>query len=242
MTRSLLTLCALLAALASPLAAETPNNEKSVEKLRVAKFVLPEFPDSVRLTGTTKGMVTVAIGRDGEGRVTDVLVLDSTDAKLTQTTVAAVEQWKFILPANPAPSGHEVVPIVRFIFTAKGVTMVTAISGSLAAKDREVNEKSPVILPSFADLDAPPKPLNQPMPRFTGALAERAAGGSVTVKFFVDETGKVRVPIVLECSVPELGRAALAAVEQWRFEPPRAAGRETIALETQTFAFAPPKS
>ena len=242
MTRPLLTLCAALTALASLFAAETPNNETSVQKLRVEKFVLPDFPDFVRLSGTGKGMVTVAIGRDGEGRVTDVLVLDSTSAKLSQATVTAVEQWKFKLPANPAPIGHDVVPIVRFIFTTKGVQMVTALTGTLAAKDREVNEKSPVILPSFADLDTPPKAISHPMPRFTGALAERAAGGTVTVKFFVDETGKVSVPIILDCSVPELGRAALAAVEQWRFEPPRAAGHETIALETQTFGFGPPKS
>ena len=62
------------------------------------------------------------------------------------------------------------------------------------------------------------------------------------MKFFVDETGRVRVPIVVDCSVPELGRAALAAVEQWRFEPPRIAGHKTIVLETQTFSFGPPKS
>ena len=107
---------------------------------------------------------------------------------------------------------------------------------------RTATFQSPVILPSFADLDTPPKPLAHPMPRFSGALAERIAGGTVTIKFFVDETGRVRVPIILDCSVPELGRAVLAAVEQWRFEPPRAAGHETIALETETFSFGPPKS
>jgi TonB family protein len=242
MKRPLLILCATLAALAIPLLAEEPNHDTSVQKLRVEKFVMPEFPDYVRLSGNTKGVVTVAIGRDGEGRVTDVLVLDSTHAKLTQSTVAAVQQWKFLLPANPAPVGHEVVPIVRFIFTSKGVSMVSALTGSLASKDREVHENAPVVLPSFADLDSPPKPIIHPMPRFTGALADRVAGGTVTVKFFVDETGRVRVPIVLECSVPELGRAALAAVEQWRFEPPRAAGRETIVLETETFSFGPPRT
>jgi TonB family protein len=242
MNRPFLTFCAALAVLAGSLPAEEPNNENSVQKLRVEKFVMPEFPDYVRLSGNTKGVVTVAIGRDGEGRVTDVLVLDSTHAKLTQSTVAAVQQWKFLLPANPAPLGHEVVPIVRFIFTSKGISLVSALTGSLASKDREVRENAPVSLPSFAELDSPPKPLTRPMPRFTGALAERVAGGTVTIKFFVDETGRVRVPIIVECSVPELGRAALAAVEQWRFEPPRAAGHETIALETETFSFGPPKS
>jgi TonB family protein len=75
------------------------------------------------------------------------------------------------------------------------------------------------------------------MPRFTGALAERVAGATVTVKFFVDETGRVRVPIIVDSAMPELGAAARAAVEQWRFEPPRTGGRATIALEIQTLSF-----
>jgi TonB family protein len=241
-TPRLLLLCFAGLASLTALFAEVPDNDTSVQKLRLAKFVLPEFPDSVRLAGNTRGVVTVAIGRDGEGRVTDVLVLDSSHVRLTQTTVEAVQQWKFVLPANPAPNGREIVPIVRFLFTSKGVTMVSALTGSLASKDRDVNENAPVILPSFADLDPPPKPINHPMPRFSGATAGRVAGGSVTVKFFVDQTGKVRVPIIVDCTVPELGQAALAAVEQWRFEPPRIAGHETIVLETETLTFGPAKS
>jgi len=67
------------------------------------------------------------------------------------------------------------------------------------------------------------------------------AGGTVTVKFFVDETGKVRVPIVIACTTPDLGRAAISAVEQWTYEPPRAANQPTIVLETETFSFKKPK-
>ncbi len=241
MTILRLLLCCAGIALLPAVLADEPANDTSVAKLRLDIFVLPEFPDYVRASGNHKGVVTVAIGRDAEGRVTDVLVLDSTHPRLTQTTTNAVRQWKFKLPANPAPVGHEVVPIVRFLFTSKGIAIVSALTGSLASKDRDVNENAPVILPSFADLDSPPVPINHPMPRFTGRLAEAAQGGTVTVKFFLDETGKVRVPIILECSAPELGLATLAAVEQWTFTPPRAAGHETIALETQTFAFGSPK-
>ena len=241
MPRLVQILCLVTVALIGSIAAAEPNNDTSIQKLHVEKFVIPEFPDFVRLTGNSKGIVTVAIGRDGEGRVNDVLVLDSTHPRLTQSVIAAVRQWKFTYPANPAPHGREVVPIVRFLFSSKGISLVSAQTGSGAAKERDMNESAPVILPTFADLDAPPKPIEHTMPRFTGALAERVAGGEVTVKFFVDENGKVRVPIILDCTVPELGLAALAAVERWTYEPPRISGRETIALETETFGFGPPK-
>jgi TonB family protein len=237
-----LLLCLIALAIFTTARAAQATNDDSLQKLRLDKFVMPEFPESLLSTGNGKGVVTAAIGRDGEGRVTDVLVLDSTHARLTQSVTEAVRQWKFKLPANPAPAGREIVPIVRFLFSMRGVLFISAYTGTLQSPASAITANSPVVLPTFADLDAVPEPLHHPMPRFTGRLAEPANGGTVTVKFFLDETGKVRVPIILECSTPELGSAALAAVEQWTFTPPRAAGRETIALETQTFAFGPPKS
>ena len=239
MSRPLLTLGAAFAVLASALATEAPNNEDSLHKLRVEKFVMPEFPDFVRSSGNNRGMVTAAIGRDAEGYVTDVLVLSSSNAQLSRSVVDAVRKWKFARPGNLAPMGQQIFPIAKFLFSAKGIAVVSALTGSLASKDRDVDENSPVILPSFADLDTVPKALNHPMPRFTGTLAARVAGGTATVKFFVDEDGKVRVPVVTECTAPELGLAALAAVEQWTFEPPRANGHSTIALETGLFTFGP---
>ena len=227
----------MLLALAAPPAAQAQNNDSSLQKLRVAKFVLPEFPPHVELAATSQGFVTVAIGRDAEGYVTDVLVLASTHAELSRSVVEAVKKWKFTLPGNLAPAGKEIFPVVRFVFSAKGVVVVSATTGSRAAKAPQVGDDSSLHLPSFADLDSVPLPLNHPMPSFTGSAAARAIGGTATVKYFVDEEGHVRVPLVTECSSPELGLAALAAVEQWTFEPPRLAGRPTIALETGSFSF-----
>lgn len=241
MTRSFLPLCAALVAFVGPLVAKDTNNDEAIQKLRLAKFVMPVAPDYVASTGQTEGVVTAAIGRNAEGQVTDVLVLSSTNAPLSRSVVDAVRQWRFALPGNLASGGKEIFPIVRFRFSAKGVAIVSALTGSLAAKNQSVDQDVSVYLPSFADLDAVPNPINHPMPRLTGTAAERAVGGTATVKYFVDQEGKVRVPVVTECSSPELGLAALAAVEQWTFDPPRAGGQPTIALETGQFTFAPPR-
>lgn len=241
MNRPTLLICAALTALTSSLAALPPNNDASLKKLRVANFVMPAFPEYVDLTGSSKGVVTAAIGRDAEGYVTDVLVLTSTHVQLSRSVVDAVKKWKFELPGNMAPTGKGIFPIVRFVFSATGVAVVSALTGSLDAKQDEVTDDSPVLLPSFADLDSVPKPINHPMPTFTGSAAARAIGGTASVRYFVDQDGKVRVPVVTEASSPEVGLAALSAVEQWTFEPPRAAGRATIVLETGVFTFAPEK-
>ena len=148
MTHLRLLLCLVGLAVAVPGHAQEAANENSVQKLRLAKFVLPEFPEFVLQTGNNRGVVTVAIGRDGEGIVTDVLVLASTHALLSRSVTKAVEQWKFALPANPGPADKPILPIVRFIFTAKGITVVSALTGSLGAKDRDIDIRPPSSCPT----------------------------------------------------------------------------------------------
>lgn len=229
------------AALVSPLAVFADNAD-SLQKLKLEKFTLPEFPEFVRLTGTNRGVVTVAIGRDSDGYVTDVFVLSSDNPRLSQSVVSAVKEWRFATqPAAPA-TGKDNVPIVRFLFSAQGVSVVSAITGTLAGeKDAPaVRPDEPVIMPTFADLDAAPKALKQPMPKLSASAAERAPdGGTATVRFFVDNDGRVRVPTVVDCTTPELGKSAISAVEKWRFEPPKVAGKTTIARETISLTFKP---
>ena len=231
-------------AAASPAGAQSSDNARSLQQLRLESYVLPEFPDFVRLTGTTRGIVTVAIGRNSEGYVDDVLVLDSTHPRLAHAVEVAVLEWRFARPANQAPAGAEIVPIVRFIFAASGVSVISPSTTQLAGREAalETRDRAPVVLPGLADLDAEVKPLRQPMPKLTTTNTLPTAAGMVRVKFFIDERGRVRVPVVLAATSRELGEAALAAVAQWRYEPPRVAGRPTIALETQEFQFDPTKS
>lgn len=221
-----------------PLAAET-GNDASLRQLRLKNFVMPEFPEFLRMTGVNRGVVTAAIGRDAEGYVTDVFVLASDHARLTDSVVTAVRQWRFALPAQRPPPGQEIVPVVRFLFTTKGVQILPG-SGTVGGGSTNAHLDAPMVIPTFADLDAKPKAMEQVMPRLAGSSVERLQqGGSATVKFFVDEQGKVRVPVILDCTAADLGQAAIAAVEQWRYEPPLIAGRPTIVRETMKLDFTP---
>jgi len=228
-----------VAPLVRPAVGAELNNEQSLQLLRLQSFTMPEFPEFVRMTGTSRGVVTAAIGRDPEGYVTDVFVLSSDNARLTESVVTAVKKWRFAHPAQRPPPGREIVPVVRFLFTTKGVSIMSGTTGTVGGGSTGSPIDAPVVLPSFADLDASPKPVEQVMPRLVGSSVERLKGGSATVKFFVDESGKVRVPVILDCTAPDLGQAAIVAVEQWRFEPPRISGRPTIVRETLKLDFTP---
>jgi TonB family protein len=241
MSRFALLLWFATLALAGGLIAAEPTLDEALRQLRLSKFVMPEFPELVRLSGDTHGVVVVAIGRDAEGRVTDVLVLNSSNAGLSQAVVTAVGEWRFARPANRAGPDRPIIPIVRFLFKAGGVTFISAPSHGAGHKT-DIANNPPMVFPMVADLDTSSEPLVQPLPNITGALLDRLAPGTATVKFFVDETGRVRVPIVLESTTPEYADAAIACIEQWRYEPPRIAGQPTIAIETATFHFRPRRS
>ncbi len=238
MSRSALPLWLACLALASGLVAREPTLDEAIRQLHLSKFVMPEFPEMVRLAGDTKGVVVVAVGRDAEGRVTDVLVLNSTNASLSQSVVSAVGQWRFARPAYRASPDRPIVPIVRFLFNTGGVTFVSLPPHGAAAKP-DIQSNPPMIFPTVASLDSSSTPVEQTLPKFSGAILDRLPAGTATVKFFVDEHGRVRVPIVLESTTPEYADAAVASIEQWRYEPPRLAGRPTIAIETATFHFRP---
>jgi TonB family protein len=71
---------------------------------------------------------------------------------------------------------------------------------------------------------------------------EAQAKHMVTVEFFIDEKGQVRLPCVAREEAGSVYAAcALDAVRQWRFDPPTVKGRAVLVLATQQFNFVPKK-
>jgi TonB family protein len=60
-----------------------------------------------------------------------------------------------------------------------------------------------------------------------------AAGreGKATIRYVVDESGRVAQAVVGDASSPEFGQALLAAIEQFRYEPAVKGGRPSLALQ-----------
>lgn len=169
-----------------------------------------------------------------------MLVLESTEERFTEAVLDAVRGWRFEpAPKTPAPPVETLAPVVRFFFTSGNVAMVPVSPASPVGGRRRVRADTPVELPNFSHLDATPRALHRPNPEFPHALRGRVAGGTALVKYFVDAQGRVRVPVAISATEPEFAEAALAAVRQWRFEPPRIDGRPVVALEAEFFQFGP---
>jgi TonB family protein len=218
-------------------AAELPSNENSARTMRLERFVLPEFPVFLRHTGVTQGTVVIALSHDARGRADDVLVLESSDPRFTDAVLEAVRAWRFNTGPDAEAAREAEIPVVRFAFVSGTISVVSlAVTGGTRSR-KVVRPETPIELPNFSHLDAMPRAVRQPHPEFPLALRERVAQGNALVKYFVDTEGRVRLPVVVTASAPEFGEAALAAVRQWRFEPPRIDGKPVVALERQFFQF-----
>lgn len=224
--------------LSVPLTLRGELNEVSVSQLRLTSYTEPVFPSSARVAGIPDGLVTLAISRDAAGVPGDILVIDATDHRFAEAAVDAARSWRFA-PVSSDTELHE--ELVRIGFRLTGVVYINAdnqnkaglLADYVAKKLRE-----PVRIPELQSLPITPKAIAQPMPAYPAALAGKAIEGRARVRFYVDEEGRVRLPQVVEATRPEFAQAALAAVAQWRYEPPRLGSRRIVASENWSFNFA----
>lgn len=91
--------------------------------------------------------------------------------------------------------------------------------------------------PRVAGFDSPARPLFQPQPALTPEMRKHAPG-RVTIRFIIDEAGRVPLAKIAFSTHPVFEAPALKAVRRWRFEPARRDGRPTTARRSVTLHFA----
>ena len=224
-------------AVLAPLTLHGALNDEMATQLKLTSYTEPVFPSSARAEGIPDGIVTLAISRDAAGVPGDILAIDASNDRFTKAAVDAAWQWRFF----PVVRGTELPPVlVRIGFRLTGVVYVNTFSTELAGLDGKSVEKKlrePVKIPELQSLANAPKAINQPMPAYPATLAGKSAEGTAKVRFYIDQEGRVRMPQVSEATSPEFAYAALAAVAQWRYEPPRKGTRSIVVAENWEFKF-----
>jgi TonB family protein len=227
--------CWLLALLTTALLSAA-ENDTTIQRMKLVKFVQPEFPPALRIEGIPSGMVALAISRDENGNPSDILVLESTHPGFTETALEAVRQWRF--PATSVDALQQEAPImVRVGFTLTGVVLTYSSTANVIAERKADNLQAPIPVKMMAELADKPRALHQQMPAYPTSLVGKDYEGTAKVAFYVDGEGRVRMPRVVESSIPQFGDAALAAVRNWRYEPPRDRGLPAVVAEYWSFQF-----
>jgi protein TonB len=88
------------------------------------------------------------------------------------------------------------------------------------------------------DLDSPPTPVNKLPPTYPSSLLSKGIGGRVLVTCTVDAEGRVTGTSIKQSSGhPDLDKAAVNAVNKWKFKPATKGGRKIKATCVVPFNF-----
>jgi outer membrane biosynthesis protein TonB len=207
--------------------------------LRIVQTGQANFPVTLAAEGVNEGEVRVVLNVDSGGRLIDYLVTGYTRRELADEWVAQVGGWSFEPARNrgePVDTRGEVV----FMFQARGMVI------SLTPMDTVAASTSRVISPSFTSVLCRPSELDEPV-RALSVVEPQHPGHRVSpppnqprvlIDFYIDPEGRPRMPVVLRAPHELYAGAAVAALIQWRFNPPSSRGRPVIVRATQWFAFA----
>lgn len=228
----------VLAPLVSGALAQPPP---AVEHLRVKVQELPPYPQDLILIGVRQGDARLAYSVDAAGNVEDCLAIAYTRIEFARAAEDALRRWKFEpakLKGVPVASTSE----LAMHFEVQGIivtepNMSEEMMGRFISLDvlglgyraREMRE-----------LDRIPTPVSVVSPPYSTGMAEHGHTGDVTVSFYIDQTGAVRLPFVDPKDDQQLAALAVGVIGKWKFEPPTCGGVPVLVRATQVFRFLKP--
>lgn len=210
-----------------------------IESFKVEPTIDPQYSPSMQMDGVTEGSVIFVIEVNAEGKLTDHLVVGYTHPGLIGPCTDALTRWKF------TPAKMDGVPItvqaeLTVNFKAEGVVISQPALMMIENRLRELLGRRMQARPcSPAELDSVPAAVTTVPPHYAKEAEKDGVRGTVTVHFYIDETGAVRLPAVEGEAHPYLSDMAVNAVREWRFQPPTSHGKPVMVAARQDFKFSP---
>jgi TonB family protein len=225
---SLIALCTLVVATQATAA---------IESISVKTTTLPQMPFSLLERGVIEGRVVVAVDINAEGKLTDHLVIGYTHAPLVKPIVEALTEWQY-QPARrdgvPVPAQVELTVTMSatgVVVSQTGMEMVETFMERVLGDHLKYRTSRP------DEIDRVPVRTNTVAPKYAEAALKQGVRGKVQVHFYIDENGAARMPAVDNSDHPYLAEIAVAAVREWKFEPPTAKGNPVLVAVSQEFLF-----
>ena len=227
--------CLLLASLLSTGFAQDPVMKNASFKNYVEPWLL-----RTNFEAFEEGDLHLIVDINADGTVADWIITRAHNENMIRAVNRVIEEWTF----HPATRDGEPIPIVIgliFSFSKRGTSLVEGNISDLYLKSLSNFHEDVVPVRSFTELDKVPEPVNIVRPQLNPDIPENMRSGEVIVSFFIDETGKVRIPVIEEYEGHKgLADAAYNAILQWQFKPPTVRGRPVIVQVRQPFRFVPP--
>lgn len=205
-------------------------------------FLKVQFPGQAVHDGIATGRATVGVMLDATGVARDFLLIRCTQPYFGEALLAEAKRRTYsaqrlrgtAIPAafiftykfQPPPG---MVGISNFEAGGRRAEQVQGGADFSYEPHQEAELDGGQLVP--ARLAIPVLPAGHPL---AGRKPVR-----VLVNFFVDELGRVRLPNVASELPPDLLPAAIGALQQWAFQPPRVKGEPVLVYAMRALTFRP---
>lgn len=210
----------------------------AVKPVRIEQTVEAQFPAALSFSPISSGEVRVMINVDAEGRLADLMVTGYTDKAFANEAVNLLRKWRY----SPATVDGVAVGVrmeLKFNFSSSGrVISLSAIDTVDALTKRIQGNPLLELTCRPGDLDQPVTLIHTINPAHPGITGQSPVhSGTTVVDFYVDESGNIRMPVVMETTDQNYAQAAVDALSQWRFSTPLRHGKPVAVRLQQKFVF-----
>jgi TonB family protein len=192
-------------------------------------FERPAFPAELKNTSVLDGYATLALSIQPDGAIDDAVVLEASHVAFADAMLEVVPLWRFASAPEMLPRRE----VLRFEFKQQGV--ITTLSHRESSKAAFPNPMTPIRTVTTTQLTNAPQRVSQLKSHVNSMSVKNS--GKVSVSYVIDTSGKVRVPVVLSSTSPELGLAAITMVKEWRFAPTVKDGVPVLVEDTRALTF-----
>jgi outer membrane biosynthesis protein TonB len=191
--------------------------------IEFVRYRAPEFPPQLRATGVASGYSVIAVTVEPSGRVEDAVGMEASDQAFIDAVLAVTPEW-LLAPLSTAAATEPRREVLHYQFRLSGVVNVlTHREGAESAFPGSGDGVARVRTVRWSDMDPPPERL----PPEADAPPGRVKG-MAEINFIIDQTGRVRVPAIVDASDWDAALVALDAVRSWRFAPPQQDGQPVL--------------
>ena len=241
-TRTALLLAATICLPLGAFAALTPAEYVPMKVIQTDPAI---YPSGARIIGLKEGMAHVTIAIDDHGKLTDYLLTAYSYPAFGDAAVAAIKRWEYE-PAYVHGQARPALVDLDFEFESEGIVVVSLdVNTYVQQLNYRMHPGSyGYHAATLRELDRIPTPTKVVHPAYALESSKTLPDVvTITVKFFIDEKGHVRMPAVSRETASSgneiLAAAAVAAVSQWEFEPPMSRGQPVLVSVRQDFNFRP---
>ena len=205
--------------------------------LRIHAIPEPHFPISMS-DKTRRGHVRVLLEVGADGKLTDYLLIAYSRKAFAKSVEDVIGKWTFE-PALYQGEPIGVVTEVNIDFDVGGVVINTdfmeIVDNFLHSYRKDLPEYAPA---NLRQIDRIPEPIKVVNPQYRVGMG---VVGEVTIQFYINEQGKVRMPHVMKADDLRLADLAMEAIRGWEFSPPTYRGAPVLVKANQVFKFSDKK-